>query len=203
MPPKRPRPSRIFLLTSNRHKLEEANAILKPYNLKLIQKPAKGIEIQSDSVEEVARVCAQNAYRVLRVPLIVEDSGLFVQALRGFPGVYSAAIYTQVGCEGILRLLAQERQRSARFVCALAYADRNGVRVFRGVVHGRISPRVYRGAGFGYDPIFIPMGYSKPFSALPDVKAKLSHRARAFESFGRFMANKAKTKNKPKKKKTR
>ena len=184
------KPRQILLLTSNAHKLSEANMILKPYNLKLIQKPAKGIEIQSDSVDEVARVCAENAYSDLRVPLLVEDSGLFVDSLHGFPGVYSSAIYDQVGCEGILRLLAQERQRSAKFVCALAYADSKGVRVFKGVVRGQIAHRLYRGAGFGYDPIFIPRGYLKPFSALPQIKAKLSHRAKAFVSFGRFMAKK-------------
>jgi len=184
----------ILFLTSNRHKFAEAQTILKPYNLKLIQKPAKGIEIQTDSIEEVARVCAENAYSRFHVPLCVEDSGLFVQSLRGFPGVYSSAIYTQVGCEGILRLLAQERQRSAKFVCALAYADSSGVRLFRGVVHGTIAHRISRGAGFGYDPIFIPRGYSKSFSALPKTKAKLSHRASAFESFGRFMMKKEKPK---------
>lgn len=182
----------ILLLTSNRHKWREAHAILKPYNLKLIQKPAKGIEIQSDSIEEVAKVCAQNAYKRFRVPLLVEDSGLFVDALHGFPGVYSSAIYNQVGCAGLLRLLAQERQRSAQFVCALAYADKRGVRIFRGAAHGKIGLRIHPGAGFGYDPVFIPDGHSKPFSALPDVKAKLSHRARAFESFGRFMSKKTK-----------
>ncbi len=183
----------ILFLTSNRHKFEEAQTILKPYNLKLIQKPAKGIEIQSDSLEEVARVCAKAAYKRFGVPLLVEDSGLFIKRLRGFPGVNSAAIYDQVGCAGILRLLAQERQRSAQFACALAYADSKGVRVFKGVVHGQIARRMHAGAGFGYDPIFIPKGHSKPFSALPKIKAACSHRARAFELFGRFMMKKTKT----------
>ncbi|VVC01102.1 Non-canonical purine NTP pyrophosphatase [uncultured archaeon] len=182
-----PSSRKILLLTSNHHKCAEANMILKPYSIKIIQKSAKGIEIQSDSIEEVARVCAKNAYSKFRVPLLVEDSGLFVDALRGFPGVYSSAIYKQVGCEGILRLLAQKRQRSAKFVCALAYANSSGVRLFRGVVHGTIASRIHTGAGFGYDPIFIPKGYSKPFSALPKVKASLSHRGRAFVYFGRFM----------------
>jgi len=185
-----PKPTEILFLTSNKHKLAEANMILKPYNLTLVQKPAKGIEIQSDSVEEVARVCAEEAYSDFRVPLLVEDSGLFIDALKGFPGVYSAAIYDQVGCAGILRLLAQERRRSARFVCALAYADENGVRLFTGVVKGSIAQEISSGAGFGYDPIFIPIGHSKPFSMLSCVKAKLSHRALAFESFGRFMKKK-------------
>ena len=188
--PKKPRP--ILFLTSNRHKASEAQTILKPFGVKVISKPAKGIEIQSDSIEEVARVCAVSAYKRFRRPLLVEDSGLFIDSLNGFPGVYSRAVYDQVGCAGILRLLAQERQRSAKFVCALAYADSKGVRIFKGVVNGKIASRKSPGAGFGYDPIFIPSGHSKPFSALPKVKAKLSHRAAAFQSFGRFMAKKAK-----------
>ena len=189
---KRPRSRSVLFLTSNRHKFAEAQTILKPFNIKLIQKPAKGIEIQSDSVEEVARVCAKDAYGRFCVPLLVEDSGLFIGALNGFPGAYSAAIYNQVGCEGILRLLAQERRRFARFVCALAYADSRGVRVFKGIVSGKIASKIHKGAGFGYDPIFIPKGHTKPFSAAPETKAKLSHRAKAFEAFGRFIAKQAK-----------
>lgn len=183
----------ILFLTSNPGKFREAQTILKTFGVKLIRKPAKGIEIQSDSLEKVARVCAENAYRRFRVPLLVEDSGLFINALNGFPGVYSADIYNQVGCEGILRLLAQERRKSAKFVCALAYADKSGVRLFRGVVHGSIARRIFRGAGFGYDPVFIPSGYSKPFSALPKIKAALSHRARAFQALGRHLMKKSKS----------
>lgn len=182
----------ILFLTSNPGKFREAQTILKQFGVSIVRKPAKGIEIQSDSLEKVARVCAENAYRRFRVPLLVEDSGLFINALNGFPGVYSADIYNQVGCEGILRLLAQERQRSAKFVCALAYADSKGIRVFKGIVNGQIARRIHAGAGFGYDPIFIPSGYSKPFSALPKVKATLSHRAKAFASFGRFMTKTSK-----------
>jgi XTP/dITP diphosphohydrolase len=184
----------ILFLTSNPHKFKEAKTILKPYNIKLIKKPAKGLEIQSDSVEKVALVCAQDAYKRLRVPLLVEDSGLFISALRGFPGAYSAAIYDKIGCEGILRLLAQERRRSAKFVCALAYADSSGVRLFKGVASGFIATRAFPGAGFGYDPIFIPRGYSKPFSLLAQEKDKISHRAKAFRLFGRFMLKKQKLK---------
>ena len=185
-------PISILFLTSNRHKAAEAQTILKPFGVRIISKPAKGIEIQSDSIEEVARVCAVFAYKRFRRPLLVEDSGLFIDSLNGFPGVYSRAVYDQVGCAGILRLLAQERRRSARFVCALAYADSKGVRLFKGIVRGKIALRKSFGAGFGYDPIFIPMGYSKPFSKVPQIKSTLSHRAMAFESFGRFMVKKSK-----------
>lgn len=178
----------ILFLTGNAHKVAEARSVLNKHNLRIIQKPAKGIEIQSDSVEEVARACAEDAYRRFRVPLMVEDSGLFIERLGGFPGVYSASIHDQIGCAGILRLLAQERQRAARFDCAIAYIDSRGLRIFRGTVKGRIAHRISRGEGFGYDPIFIPSGYSKTFSQIPEAKARLSHRTVALLKLARYLA---------------
>ena len=180
----------ILLLTSNKHKVEEANTILKRFNLKVLSSPQKGIEIQSDSISEVARVCAENAYKRIKKPLFVEDSGLFVDALGGFPGVYSSYVLDKVGCEGILRLLGQERQRSAHFACAIAYADETGTQIFEGRVFGRISDQIILGGGFGYDPIFIPDGHEKPFSKIMDVKHKVSHRAIALGKLGEFLASK-------------
>ncbi|MFH0927832.1 MAG: RdgB/HAM1 family non-canonical purine NTP pyrophosphatase [Candidatus Micrarchaeota archaeon] len=177
----------ILLLTSNAHKVDEAQTILKQFGLNVVSSPQKGIEIQSDSVSEVARVCAENAYSHIKKPLFVEDSGLFVDALGGFPGVYSSYALEKVGCEGILRLLGQERQRSAKFTCAVAYANENGTRIFEGEVFGRISDQIVLGGGFGYDPIFIPDGHNEPFSKIMGVKHKISHRAAALEKLGKFL----------------
>ena len=180
----------ILFLTSNKHKVEEAQTILKRFNLNVVSSSGKGTEIQTDSITEVARICAESAYSRLKKPLFVEDSGLFVDALGGFPGVYSSYVLDKVGCEGILRLLGQERQRSAHFACAVAYADENGTRVFEGKVFGRISDQIVLGGGFGYDPIFIADGHDKPFSKLLDVKEEISHRAIALSKLGKFLVSK-------------
>lgn len=180
----------ILFLTSNKHKVGEAQTILKRFNTNIVSLSQKGIEIQSDSLAEVARVCAQNAYSHIKKPLFVEDSGLFVDALGGFPGVYSSYVLDKVGCEGILHLLNQERQRTAHFGCAVAYADEDGVSIFEGKVLGSISDQINLGGGFGYDPIFIPDGHDQPFSKLMDVKEKISHRVIALEKLGKFLASK-------------
>lgn len=180
----------ILFLTSNPHKVSEAKSILNKYNLKLVSSSGKGAEIQSDSLQEVARTCAQNAYSRIQKPLFVEDSGLFVDALHGFPGVYSSYALEKIGCEGILRLLGQERLRSARFKCAIAYIDESGIREFAGVVKGRISTQIFRGEGFGYDPIFIPEGYDLAFSQIFSVKEKISHRSKALLKMAKFLAAK-------------
>lgn len=185
-----PSNKQILFLTSNPHKVEEAKSILKRYNITIVSSPQKGDEIQSDSIVEVAKICAQNAYSKIGKPLFVEDSGLFIDSLGGFPGVYSAFALDKIGCEGILRLLGQERQRSARFECAIAYADKNGVKTFHAEVKGKISSRIFEGKGFGYDPIFIPDGHNETFSKIFEVKEKISHRARALEQFAEYISQK-------------
>ncbi|MFH1306501.1 MAG: RdgB/HAM1 family non-canonical purine NTP pyrophosphatase [Candidatus Micrarchaeota archaeon] len=187
-----PNSSEILLLTSNPYKLAEAQTILKRYNLNVVSSPQKGTEIQSDSLSEVARICAENAYKKIKKPLFVEDSGLFVDGLGGFPGVYSSFALKKIGCKGILCLLDQERQRSARFECAVAYVDETGTHEFLGAVKGKISTQIFGGKGFGYDPIFIPEGHTQAFSQIFDVKQKISHRVRALEQFGKFLSEKNK-----------
>jgi non-canonical purine NTP pyrophosphatase, rdgB/HAM1 family len=180
-------PKKIFFLTSNKNKFKEAEKILNKFGIKIIRKNSKGIEIQSDSLEEIARVCAAKAYESIKRPLIVEDSGLFVDCLSGFPGPYSSYVLKTVGCKGILDLLGQKRQRSAKFVAVVAYASKNKIKIFKGIVRGKISKKIFKGKGFGYDPIFIPDGYSKPFSRIYPIKEKISHRALAFEKLGKYL----------------
>ena len=183
---------KIFFLTSNRHKVAEAKTILKPFGINVVASSAKGDEIQSESVALVARKAGEKAFAKIRKPLFVEDSGLYIDALDGFPGAYSAYIYDKLSCGGILRLLGQERQRGAKFVCAIAYCDARGCRTFTGTVRGRISTWEFRGKGFGFDPIFIADGQEKPFSLIPDLKMRISHRSIALRKFARFLKNRRK-----------
>ncbi len=178
---------RILFLTSNKHKISEAKTILKSWGINIVASSAKGDEIQSDSVVEVAKKAAENAYRKIKKPLFVEDSGLYIDALDGFPGAFSAYVYDKLNDEGILRLLGQKRQRGAKFVCAIAYCDARGTRIFSGTVRGRISTRKAGGKGFGFDPIFIADGQNKPFSLISDVKMRISHRAIALRKLAAFL----------------
>ncbi|MFH1094773.1 MAG: RdgB/HAM1 family non-canonical purine NTP pyrophosphatase [Candidatus Micrarchaeota archaeon] len=179
--------SEILFLTSNAHKAAEARSILNKYGISIIDKSAKGIEIQSDSLADVARFCAQDAYKRFGRPLFVEDSGLFIDALHGFPGVYSSTAYAQIGCPGILRLLSGLQNRAAQFKCAVAFIDRHGARIFEAESEGSISNEEKGPSGFGYDPIFIPKGHEKTFAQDPALKARLSHRARALDALGRYI----------------
>ncbi|OHE56307.1 MAG: non-canonical purine NTP pyrophosphatase, RdgB/HAM1 family [Thaumarchaeota archaeon RBG_16_49_8] len=177
----------VKFATGNLHKFKEAQAILFNIGIQLEMVSAKTLEIQSDDLTEVAVASLRDARSRVRGPMIVEDAGLFVESLNGFPGPYSAYVNRTLGCDGILRLLAGSRGRSAEFRSAIAYTDddlRLRVKTFLGVVKGRISDEMRGQRGFGFDPIFIPTGYDMTFAEMGiEEKSQLSHRARALETF--------------------
>jgi XTP/dITP diphosphohydrolase len=120
---------------------------------------------------------------------LADDSGLEVEALNNAPGVFSAryAGLNAADTEKIKKLLKElgntkNKARHARFVCAMAIADETGEIKFtaEGVCLGKIAVKAAGTSGFGYDPIFIPDGFSETFGELPgDIKQQISHRARA------------------------
>lgn len=144
------------------------------------------LEIQSDTVEEVARRGAKEACNMTGAPCFVEDSGLFIQALRGFPGPYSNFVFRTIGNQGILKLMAGETMRRARFMSAVGYCEPGGGPLaFTGSVEGRIAEEIRGSHGFGYDPIFIPEeGDGRTFGEMAmEEKNLLSHRGRAIKRF--------------------
>ncbi|MCX8163586.1 MAG: XTP/dITP diphosphatase [Candidatus Micrarchaeota archaeon] len=180
----------LLFLTSNKYKILEAKKILNKFGINFISKNSKGFEIQSDSLEKVATYCALEGFKKFKKPVFVEDSGLFINSLKGFPGVYSSYVLKTVGCEGILNLLGQKRQRDAKFICIVAFATKDEVKLFKGEVKGKISTKIEKAKGFGYDPIFIPQGYSQPFSKIIQTKFEISHRAIAFKKFAKYLLKK-------------
>jgi XTP/dITP diphosphohydrolase len=132
-------------------------------------------------VGEIAREKARYAYERLRRPLIVDDTGFCIAALGGFPGPYAAYVLDTIGLAGILRLMEGQADRSAWFETAIAFADAEGIRVFRGRIDGKIVDA--RGSGgFGYDPIF-EVG-DRTLAEIPlEEKSAISHRARALAAF--------------------
>ena len=105
-------------------------------------------------MEEIDQSKAEQAYAALGVPLIVDDTDLFISALSGFPGPYAASVQDTIGNDGILRLMSCVPDRSAYFATAVAYADADGISVFSGRVSGTIAEAAWGTDWFGYDPIF-------------------------------------------------
>lgn len=181
----------IFFATNNFHKFNEARRVLARHKIAVGMLRVKALEIQSASLSDVAQSSAVDAFGRCRLPLIVEDAGLFVNALKGFPGPYSAYAYKTVGNAGLLKLLKGVDDRKATFRSAIAYYDGHGAPMcFEGEAAGEITceERVGNGnSGFGFDPIFKPAGSTKTFAEMMiEEKNGFSHRATAVCKFAEW-----------------
>ena len=179
----------IFFVTNNIHKFNEARRALSQYNIAVAMLRLKPPEIQDDSLENIARASALEASNRTHLPVIVEDAGLFIDALKGFPGPYSSYVYRTIGKEGILKLLEGCGNRKARFKSVVAFCSPDlEIKCFKGVVEGRISGTVRGESGFGFDPIFEPDEIpGRTFGELStDEKNMVSHRSRALRSFAEW-----------------
>ncbi len=181
----------IFFATGNIHKFNEGRAVLRNHGLAAGMVREKTVDIQSDSLTEIAATSAAEAFKRCHLPLIVEDAGLFIDALKGFPGPYAAYVYKTVGNQGLLKLMEGEKNRSATFRSAIAYCDNvNGETVcFEGEVQGEITceERKSDASAFGFDPIFQPQGTDRTFAEMNIAeKNGLSHRAKALQKFAEW-----------------
>ena len=180
----------IVFATGNPNKVHEIRLILKEYPITIEERDQKGREIQSEDLEEVAEASVLWAVEKIRAPTIVEDSGLFIDALRGFPGTSTAYVYKTIGKRGVLKLLEDEINRTASFKSAIAYsAPREKPRCFLGEVHGRISLKERGARGFGFDPIFeSEYGQGRTFGEIEvEEKNRYSHRAIAVRRFAEWL----------------
>lgn len=182
----------IFFATGNVHKFCEARAVLASYSLAAGMLRVKGAEIQSDSLQEIAVTSVTNAFKHCRLPLIVEDAGLFVHSLKGFPGPYSAYVYRTIDNAGLLKLMDGTENRNATFRSSIAYFDdkTNEIVCFEGETEGEITLHermLSSKSSFGFDPIFQPHGSGKTFAEMTlQEKNSFSHRAQAFRKFAEW-----------------
>jgi len=181
------RPKKILFATSNEGKFREAWEILGKSGIELGRLDFAHNEIRSESLEEIALEAVAAAFAQAEQPVFVEDTGLFISALNGFPGTYSAWVQKKLGNAGILRLLEGEKDRSAEFRAALAYTDGKQARVFPGICRGSIAEKPAGESGFGYDPIFIPQGHSQTFAQNKELKNELSHRYQSLLEFSKYL----------------
>ncbi len=178
----------LTFFTTNKGKVAELASQLAPFGL-TVRQDARGYpEVQADTLAEVAEAGADWLLaNGATPPFLLEDSGLFVAALKGFPGVYSRHTLDTIGLPGLLALLrdAPPARREAWFETALLLVEADGTRrLFTGRCDGRIADTPSGTGGFGFDPLFIPAGATQTFAAMPPAaKAALSHRGKAVAAF--------------------
>jgi XTP/dITP diphosphohydrolase len=172
-----------LFVTSNPNKAREAAEILG------VELRSVGLDLPELQALDVAQVAVAKAAAARETlggpdsPVLVEDSGLVIDAWNGLPGALTKWFLRSVGNEGLLKMLSGEENRSARAVCAVAIALADGsVRVFVGEVEGNIATELRGSGGFGWDPIFVPEGHTETYAELGPRKHEVSHRARALQA---------------------
>ncbi len=178
----------ILLATSNLGKVEEISKHLEKFGIKVIGKEVEMPET-GDSQEIIAKGKAEYAVGRLKEPVIVEDTGLYFDAYKNFPGIRSKFVFRAIGYEGILKLL-EKKSRNAYFKTVMVYCESNKEpKIFVGLNKGKISESV-RGVShprLPYDSIFMPDGDDRTFAEMgKEEKAKYSARAKAAEAFGKW-----------------
>ncbi len=203
---------KIVFATNNAHKLEEIRDILGPgYEILSLADIGCHADIPEtgDTLEENALQKARYVYTHYHLSCFADDTGLEVDALGGAPGVHSARYAegtdhdSEANMDRLLRELRGKDDRRARFrtviclieqqpVCPCGCTAIPKVRLFEGSVEGTIATERHGTQGFGYDPLFIPEGYSQTFAQLgEDIKNGISHRARAVARLAEHFAKTA------------
>ena len=152
-------------------------------NVRLIFSKIVIKEIQSDSIIEVAEDKVRKAFKVIKKPLIVEDDGLFIEDLNGFPGIYSSFVFNTIGNKGILDLLRDNKNRRANFLSIFSFFDGTTIQTFSGKTSGYITTKISP-SGWGFDPIFQPINEYQTYGQINMIKKnEISHRSKAFRKF--------------------
>ena len=187
---------KLVFATNNAHKLEEISSILgkkiELLSLKDIECEAN-IPETADTLEGNATQKAEYIYKNYGLDCFADDTGLEVEALNGAPGIYSARYAgdghdSESNMKKLLENLQGKENRKAQFRTAICLIMNGEKYLFEGIVKGEIIQEKRGGAGFGYDPIFVPEGYNLTFAELGnDIKNTISHRAKAVEKLCDFL----------------
>ncbi len=171
------------IVTHNKNKYLEYKEIFESKNIEIEWINLEYPEIQADDLEDIVLFSLYYLVDKIERPFFLEDAGLFIKSLNGFPGPYSSYVHGKIGNTGILKLMKNEKDRSAEFRAVIGYYD-GKAHIFSGSVNGRISFEERGKNGFGYDPIFIPKGSKKTFGEMElTEKNNFSHRKKVSESF--------------------
>ncbi len=196
---------KLLVATTNEGKLKEIERILSPLGYQVVKPPKKlKVEETGNTFLENAYLKARAYYEEFKIPTLADDSGLVVQALGGYPGIYSSRFHSiefggiepveespdKANIRKLLKLLEGKQDRSAKFVAyTVLYLGSSGFFSW-GECRGEITHEPAGEGGFGYDPIFKPEGFDRTMAQLsPQEKDAISHRGKALRELARLLEN--------------
>lgn len=182
--------NKLLIATGNKGKVEELEDILKvPLEIANIDID----EVQSMDLGYVSRRKTEEAYKILKRPVITDDVGVFIEAWNDFPGPFAKFILDTLGNKMILKLLKDEKNRNVIVRSAVGFHDGHKMHTFIGEVKGTIALEERGTEGWGFDPIIIPAGHKLTYAEMGlKTKNQVSHRRKAFDKLKEFLDSKSK-----------
>ncbi|MFD2516201.1 non-canonical purine NTP diphosphatase [Pontibacter locisalis] len=187
----------LCFATNNKHKISEVSQMLEgKYRLLSLEEIGCHVELpeEQDTLEGNSRQKAEYVWKNFNISCFADDTGLEVEALKGAPGVYSARYAGPQRSDSdnirhLLQNLEDEGNRKARFRTCITLILNGQEHQFEGIVEGEITKGWQGNKGFGYDPVFMPDGYSQTFAEMsPEEKNAISHRGRAIQKLVQFLS---------------
>lgn len=184
---------KLTFVTTNKHKVVEAQKVMDKYSVELEQLAVDYEENHDASIEIIARDAAKLLAEKLHKPVIVEDTGIFFEAYSNFPGALPKFVFNSLGYKGIFKLLNGEN-KNAYFKSVIGYCEpgKDPV-IFEGFMHGKIIDKIINKDKdcLPYERIFVPKAYNKTTSEMTtEEKNAISHRGNAFRKLGEFLVRK-------------
>lgn len=175
---------KIRFLSGNQCKIAEAKSILeKNYNIEIVSYDKKIEEIQTNDTEKLVKDKVLKAFNIIRKPIFVEHTGLYLEYLNDFPGGLTQIFWDSLQADKFSELIGRSSNSKAIAKTIIGYCDGRKIHYFKGEIGGRISNEVRGDRSFQWDCIFIPDGYDKTFAELGDVKNEISMRRKALDEF--------------------
>lgn len=170
---------KLKVITSNLGKVKEYQKSLGHLGIEMEHLDLTYDEIQTSNLEEVVSKGIEEVRKKGHSNFLIDDSGLFIDSLRGFPGVWSAYVQKTLGNEGILKLMGGSEDRGGEFRCCIGCDIEGETIIVTGICKGKILLEERGSQGFGYDPIFTYNGVSSFAEIDTDDKNEYSHRGNA------------------------
>ncbi|MCL4332207.1 MAG: RdgB/HAM1 family non-canonical purine NTP pyrophosphatase [Candidatus Thermoplasmatota archaeon] len=174
-------------MTSNQGKYQEISSELEKAGISVEWKRMEYDEMQGKDTYSISLRSCMDVGKKLEGDFFLEDTGLYCEALNGFPGPYAKYVQETVGNAGLIRML-QGMNRKAKFVTVISLRHGDRIVQFDGVLSGIISESERGSNGFGFDPIYIPDGEDRTLAEMsPYEKNHISHRGKAIRKLARYV----------------
>jgi XTP/dITP diphosphohydrolase len=178
---------RLRFISRNENKIQEVKSILEETGVEIVSVDATIEEIQTDDVEKLVKDKCIKAFQKIGRPLFVEHTGLYINALNGFPAGLTQVFWDTLEADRVANIFGRMPDSSVVAKTRIGYCDGKNVLQFEGVISGKIAPEPRGSRDFQWDCIFIPDGCGKTFAELGDKKNEISMRKLALQEFGTYL----------------